>query len=673
MSSEGLTRASIQMNSLLKLIDTSSTSSPIDSTTLFLYKKTSSDDLWMNTLGGGETKVNGGGGGGSITSLPDLTSIQGQTLSPSVWQYVNTLNQNVATTSSPSFVNTTNTGVQYLSNGLVATPSLAFTSSTNTGIYYTGSAHGILFANNGVNTIAVDDNGINIKINGTSTTPSLHWDSDPNTGLYRPTSDQIGFTCQSILTAILTSDQVQFSDGKVNHPSITFISDSSTGFYRPALNQIGVTVNNSLVGTWSSTGLALNTLALSGISTASGSTASFTTLTGTLSTASQPNITTLAGLTSIQGQSLASTVWPFVSTMNQSLSSTSGPTFSKTTYSGIASNANGIITSTGNHVNIKTSTNATSGSSIMFSVDTVESGSGAGLAPMRMGLEYIGNATRSNCIWTLNSLEPGVAYKGTLRVQTSGGNISLGNSSGNITVSGRLISDTMWSYVQTMQDVSLNGTPTFRQVTIQNTGGGYLGDYINFLVLRFPTGEAGITNFYNVYVQRPDSGSVKRIAGWFENMFIGTTPVATPDNGLYVEGPIAGGTFNDNTNGNITNGTYAPTTATTVGTFTVTVNNALYIRNGNYIEISVYASLSAITSGSTFSFTVTLPISKTSNFANAYDTQGVGNSDLSPATAATTIAVVATTGAKTITCTLKTSTAITTSNVVVFKASYVHD
>ncbi len=501
MSNESLNRVTVDISQLIKFTDNSSVSAPTDSNTLFLYKKPSSTDLWMYTLGGGESKVNGGGGGGTITDLPDLNTIRTVTLASTVWPFVSTLNQNVATTSSPTFVN----------------------------------------------------------------------------------------------------------------------------------------------------------------------------ITGTLSTVSQPNITTLAGITSIQGTSLASTVWSFVSTLNQNVATTSSPIFSKITYSGTASNSNGLITSSTTFLNIKTSTVASTGTGNLFSIDTTETGSTAGTAPMRLGLEYTGAVTRTNCSWLINTSEPSVGYKGILRLQTSGGQLSLGNSSFGVTVCGRPISDTKWAYVENLQDLSLFSSPSFYQITLNNNSGGIFGDVTGLVVTRNPTGEAGVINAYGIWAQRPNSGSGHRISLWAENMFVGLTPVSTASNGLCVEGPVKVLTTNDNTNGNITNGSYVPTTAVTSGTFTVTVDSAVYIRNINYIEVSVYASLSSMTSGSTFSFTITLPISKTNNFTNLYDVQGVGNSDLSPATAATTIAVSATTGAKTITCTLKSSTSITTNNVVIFKASYIHD
>lgn len=46
----------------------------------------------------------------SVTTLGGLTSIQGQTISSSAWQYVNSMNQSVASTASPSYSKLTLTG-----------------------------------------------------------------------------------------------------------------------------------------------------------------------------------------------------------------------------------------------------------------------------------------------------------------------------------------------------------------------------------------------------------------------------------------------------------------------------------------------------------------------------------------------------------------------------------
>lgn len=88
----------------------------------------------------------------SVTTLPNITSIQGTSLGSGVWTYVSTLNQNLATTSSPSFVNVTAsltgsaslnvlktgdtmTGQLKFADGSLAAPTWAFSGETNTGMY----------------------------------------------------------------------------------------------------------------------------------------------------------------------------------------------------------------------------------------------------------------------------------------------------------------------------------------------------------------------------------------------------------------------------------------------------------------------------------------------------------------------------------------------------------
>jgi len=222
----------------------------------------------------------------TTSEIQQLENIGAITISSAQWTFLSQTDQRVDTLASPSFVNLTiSNGPLTLPAGLVNSPSLNF-GDINTGLY------------------RVSSNQIGLAVSGSNL---VTWNSTGET---------------------LASGALRIPNGSVGTPSFN-LGDTTTGLYRPASNQIGISVSGSLVSTWSSTGLAMNTLAISGISTASGSTANFTTLTGTLSTASQPSITTLAGLTSIQGQTISSSVWQYVATLNQNLSTTSDPTFNR--------------------------------------------------------------------------------------------------------------------------------------------------------------------------------------------------------------------------------------------------------------------------------------------------------------------------------------------------------
>jgi len=231
----------------------------------------------------------------TTAEIQQLENIGANTISATQWGYISNSNQRTDTAGTPSFSGLTlSTGVASLPAGVIGTPSLNWGDAA-TGIYRTGT------------------NQIGIAANGSLIT---FWST---TGLSMNTG----------AIAALT--------GSVGTPAIN-LSDTTTGLYRPGANQIGIAVSGANVGTWSSTGLAMNTLAISGVSTLTA-----TTLSGTLSTATQNSVTTMTGLATINsvgntvtisGAALTSTILnSYLATMNQALTTTSSPTFGTVTAS----------------------------------------------------------------------------------------------------------------------------------------------------------------------------------------------------------------------------------------------------------------------------------------------------------------------------------------------------
>ena len=189
----------------------------------------------------------------TTTEIQQLENIGVLTISSAQWTYLSQTNQRVDTAGTPSFSGLT------LSTGVLSLPA------------------------------------------GTIGAPSLNW-GDTATGLYRTALNQIGITTNgSLITSWSTTGlsmntgAIAALAGSVGAPSLNW-GDTATGLYRPGSNQIGITTGGSLIATWSSTGLAMNTLDISGVSTLTA-----TTLQGTLnsSSASQPNVTTLVNVTSL--------------------------------------------------------------------------------------------------------------------------------------------------------------------------------------------------------------------------------------------------------------------------------------------------------------------------------------------------------------------------------------
>lgn len=245
----------------------------------------------------------------TTAEINQLQNINSNTISSTQWSYISNSNQRTDTAGTPSFSGLTlSTGVASLPAGTFITPTLNF-SDSGSGIYRPAANQIGVSTNGTLNTYWTTggmflNTGVLTLTSGIASTPTLNFGSS-TTGFYQAASNSIGLSISgsNLMTwnstgETLASGALRVPNGTVGTPSFN-LGSTTTGFYQPASNQIGVSVSGSNIGTWSSTGLVMNTLAISGISTASGSTANFTTLTGTLSTASQPNVTTLAGVTSI--------------------------------------------------------------------------------------------------------------------------------------------------------------------------------------------------------------------------------------------------------------------------------------------------------------------------------------------------------------------------------------
>ena len=380
-----------------------------------------------------------------------------------------------------------------------------------------------------------------------------------------------------------------FAAGLVGTPSMYMSTDSTSGFYRPTTNQIGITISGSNIGTWSSTGLAMNTLAISGVSTLTA-----TTLGGTLSTAAQTSITSLGSLTGLRINGTMG--------INQAGSTPfyQGITIDNTNYCG----------------------------SVIQGTSTANTGTSYGL---QIAQNYSPTSTNGNNYCSV-AMTPTFA------------------SASSQTLSG---------VVSCMYLVPFF---TGNAGTISNFYGIYFSG-----IGTLPGGT--ITNSYGGYFSTPGAGTNK-FALYADNMAIGGSTVP-PSSGLFVSGPTKLGTVNDNTNGNITSGSYTPTVSVSVsgGAASVSAGTARYIRIG--IQIIVFGTFTITqSSGSTSTYTtaVSLPFTRTSNFGASTDANGSANTN-------TTIEkwagyINASVGTKNLNVTLTFATAQSSTQIVNFEASY---
>ena len=104
--------------------------------------------------------------------------------------------------------------------------------------------------------------GESIKIaNGALTTPSLAFQSDQNTGIYSVAADTLGIAAGNSLIATFSTTGLQLtapllsSDGTSTAPSIAFSADTNTGFYRSGDDELSIAIGGSQIGYFNSNGL----------------------------------------------------------------------------------------------------------------------------------------------------------------------------------------------------------------------------------------------------------------------------------------------------------------------------------------------------------------------------------------------------------------------------------
>ena len=136
-----------------------------------------------------------------------------------------------------------------------------------------------------VGSIVAPVSGLNLAV-PTGTTPyNYYFPTTGGTFGYVLSTDGSGVTSWSSVASLPITGDIDMSGhniinggtfsanfihpaaGAVGAPSLYFSTDTTTGLYRPALNQIGISVSGANALTVSSTGLAMNSLVISGVST----------------------------------------------------------------------------------------------------------------------------------------------------------------------------------------------------------------------------------------------------------------------------------------------------------------------------------------------------------------------------------------------------------------------
>lgn len=265
--------------------------------------------------------------------------------------YVNNMNQNVSSTSSPTFVNlisnlTGNVTGNLTGNVTGNLTGQVLTSAQNyiTTIPYLDSVGGYSLASKwqylaNINQFVSTSNSptfANVIVtsavrvpDGTNNTCAVQRVSNAKTGMYFG-GDTLGFSSNGTLVCAMdTSGGVAFINTNLK---IINGTSSSTPVYHINLKTVGPTYDGwrwgfGLIDAESSTANGSN-LIINSFNNSSSLIETCLKITRSTGNTTLKSLDITGNLSSINGTALATTVWPFVSTMNQNLATTSNPYFS---------------------------------------------------------------------------------------------------------------------------------------------------------------------------------------------------------------------------------------------------------------------------------------------------------------------------------------------------------
>jgi hypothetical protein len=306
------------------------------------------------------------------------------------------------------------------------------------------------------------------------------------------------------------------------------------------------------------------------------------TTAGTVTTASQPTITTLTNLTSVQNQTIATTVWPYVNNLNQNLATTASPSF-------VSVNAGSPAGSTGN---------VNAGAAGVYSYN----GAGRFVRFNTNGgandLLSVGAAMVINYNGGSNGVQPeNVELFGYFATSTPtlsvNGNVSLGNG----------VFDTVQSPTRTLtvKSGTAQGTTSLINVT-DNSNGQIVSVGPDGIFSNYGTGAGGSphiilrtggVNRYIMGMQVAETGSGNtgsdfRLFSYTDaGGYLGAPlQIKRSNSAVTLEGPLLVQTTTDNTNGNITSGTYTPSASSLTGLTSIIFQGSFkYQRIGSIVNV----------------------------------------------------------------------------------------
>ena len=385
----------------------------------------------------------------NITTLAGLTSIQGQAIGGGVWPYVNDLNQNLATTATPSFsgltVQGTNIGLVQIKNAAGSVLVDIDTTATNTTTLYgnlvvTGNA-----SYNTITQLTTTDPQIFLADGNLSNTLDIgifgEWSADGKTaqysGLFRDISNNNSWTFYDNLTTqpgpttpsgyaltTVTSGANITGNGSAAAPAYRFVGNNS-GMYAIGANDIGLATGGAL-------GLEISGISITGYRNfLPSATNTFSLGSNTEYWANIYGTNILGGAISassytIGAVTLSSANWGYLAPINQSLATSASPTFASL-------NLSGNLVPTGSS-NIGTAGNPWKTVYALGTVNNPDSNTASGTISLSAGASQIqifsgGTGTATVVLPAVGTLSAGTLYE-ILNDATGGNGLAVNSYTG---------------------------------------------------------------------------------------------------------------------------------------------------------------------------------------------------------------------------------------------------
>jgi hypothetical protein len=396
------------------------------------------------------------------------------------------------------------------------------------------------------------------------------------------------------------------------------ILDDNTIISRAELQQLANINNNAISSTnWENLAALNQSVATSASPTFGTVTANLTgnastaTTAGTVTTASQSAITTLPNLTSVRGQVITNTAWQHVDTMNQSVATSASPSFSTLNVaspggSGGAINSGpaGVYSYNDAFRYIRFNTNGGANDLLSAGAPMVinYNGGESGVKPENIEL-FGAYATSPSSLFVNGNVQLGGGAFDAIASPTRALLIRAGTSQGSATLMN----------ITDASNASILNVSRFGITSNYATTGGGTGHLIlanggsQRFVIGMQVAETGSGN----------TGSDFRLFSYNDaGSYLGNPlSIKRSNSAVTLAGPLTLSSVSDNTNGNVTSGTFTPTISNLSNVTAASNVQSTYSRIGNIVTCAYYINFTPGGGGIQsvhFQFRLTLPITASS-------------------------------------------------------------